>query len=97
MVEFFVICCILFGCAATVRFFRTIILFIVGMGMVLGLLGIMTGGFNHPAPAPATTPSYAAPTANTATHPNRPTSKGPEGLRVCRGNDDQGPCLQTYP
>ena len=43
MVEFFIICCILFGCAATVSFFRGLIVFFIGFVVIAGTLGALAG------------------------------------------------------
>lgn len=93
MVEFFVICCILFGCAATVSFFRGLIVLFVGFVMIAGVLGAVVGvaGSNKPVPPAATTTKVAAPKPAL---PPVPTEGWPDGLRLCRDDNDQGPCLQ---
>lgn len=93
MVEFFIICCILFGCAATVSLFRGLIVFFIGLVVIAGTLGALAGvtSSHNPAPAAATTTNATPPKA-------APRSSQPQGntggLRPCRNDNDQGPCLQ---
>jgi hypothetical protein len=93
MVEFFIICCILFGCAATVSFFRGLIVFFIGFVAIAGVLGALAGvtSSNNPALPAATTTNAAPPKA--APPPSQP-QVNTGGLRLCRNDNDQGPCLQ---
>lgn len=88
MVEFFIICCILFGCAAAVSFFRGLIVFFIGFVAIAGVLGALAGvtSSNNPALPAATTTNAAPP-------PSQP-QVNTGGLRLCRNDNDQGPCLQ---
>lgn len=93
MVEFFIICCILFGCAATVSLFRGLIVFFIGLVVIASTLGALAGvtSPHHPAP-PAATTTKAAPSKAAAPSSQPQVNTG--GLRLCRNDNDQGPCLQ---
>tara|TARA_B100001105_G_scaffold244914_1_gene227072 strand:- start:265 stop:591 length:327 start_codon:yes stop_codon:yes gene_type:complete len=93
MAEFFVICCILFGCAATVSLFRGLVVFFIGFVAIAGMLGALAGATSShdPAPPAATTTNAAPPKA--APPPSQP-QVNTGGLRLCRNDNDQGPCLQ---
>jgi hypothetical protein len=96
MVEFFIICCILFGCAATVSFFRGLIVFFIGFVVIAGVLGGLAGVTSSDNPTlPAATPTNTAP-PKSAPPPSQPQGTT-GGLRLCRNDNDQGPCLQKYP
>lgn len=93
MVEFFTICCILFGCAATVSFFRGLIALFIGFVVFAGVIGVLAGvTSSRNAVPPAARTTIAGP-PKAAPPPSQPQVKT-GGLRLCRNDNDQGPCLQ---